>query len=108
MIKVTYHRDINRVEVEGHAQSGEIGHDLICASASILVYTLATFVENMKNAGQTKYPKVELTEGYALINCKAPIRYKTPVTIAFDTVCGGFELLAQNYPDNISYKIVEI
>lgn len=108
MIKVTYHRDINRVEVEGHAQSGEAGHDLVCASASILVYTLATFVENMKNAGQTKYPKVELTEGYALINCRTPIKYKNPVTLAFDTVCAGFDILAQNYPDNISYKIVEI
>lgn len=106
MIKVTYHRDLNRVEVEGHAQSGEVGHDLICASASILVYTLATFVENMKNAGQTKYPKVELTEGYALIKCKAPSRYKSSVTLAFDTVCAGFDILAQNYPDNISYKIM--
>jgi uncharacterized protein YsxB (DUF464 family) len=106
MIKVMYHRDLNRVEVEGHAQSGEVGHDLICASASILVYTLATFVENMKNAGQTKYPKVELTEGYALINCKAPSRYKSSVTLAFDTVCAGFDILAQNYPDNISYKIM--
>lgn len=108
MITVTYHRNLNRVEVEGHAKSGEVGHDLVCASASILAYTLAAFVENMKNAGQTKYPKVELTEGHAIIDCRCPSRYKNSVTIAFDTVCGGFELLAQNYPDNVSYKIVKI
>ena len=35
MITVVYHRDRNRVSVEGHAQSGEVGHDLVCASASI-------------------------------------------------------------------------
>jgi hypothetical protein len=27
------------------------------------------------------------------------------VKIAFDTVCAGFELLARDYPDNISYEI---
>lgn len=106
MITVTYHRDINRVEMEGHAKSGEAGHDLVCASASILAYTLAAFVENMRNAGQTKYPKIELEEGRALIDCRAPSRYKNSVTIAFDTVCGGFELLAKYNPHNISYKIM--
>jgi uncharacterized protein YsxB (DUF464 family) len=105
MIKVTYHRDLNHVTVEGHAQSGEVGHDLVCASASILVHTLAAFVNSMKSARQTKYPIVKLEEGHAVIACNAPSRYKTPVTLAFDTVCAGFELLAHDYPDNISYEI---
>lgn len=106
MITVIYHRDLNRVSVEGHAQSGEAGHDLVCASASILAYTLAAFVDNMKSAGQSKYPTVELKEGYALISCNAPKRYKSSVTLAFDTVCAGFELLAKNYPDNISFEVI--
>ena len=46
MIKVVYHRDHNKVEVTGHAHSGEAGHDLVCASASILVYTIASFARN--------------------------------------------------------------
>ncbi len=106
MITVIYHRDINRVTVEGHAQSGEVGHDLVCASASILVYTLAAFVENMKACGQVKYPTVELEEGNATVYCNAPKRIKASITLAFDTVCAGFELLAHNYPENISYKIM--
>jgi uncharacterized protein YsxB (DUF464 family) len=105
MIKVIYHRDLNRVSVEGHAQSGEIGHDLVCASASTLTYTLAAFVENMKNAKQVYNPKVELKEGDALIYCEPPNRYKDSVTLVFDSICAGFELLAQDYPDNISYEI---
>ena len=105
MIKVVYHRDLNRVSVEGHAQSGEIGHDLVCASASILTYTLAAFVENMKNAKQVYNPKVELKEGDALIYCEPSNRYKGSVTLVFDSICAGFELLAQDYPDNISYEI---
>ena len=106
MIKVTYHRDLNRVSVVGHAQSGEAGHDLVCASASILVYTLASFVENMKAARQSYNPKVDLKEGDALISCTPPNRYKGAVTLVFDSICGGFELLARDYPDNISYEVM--
>lgn len=105
MIKVVYHRGLNRVEVQGHAQSGEEGHDLVCASASILIYTLASFVENMKVAKQVYNPKTDLKEGDALISCDPPNRYKGSVTLVFDSICGGFELLAKDYPDNISYEI---
>lgn len=105
MIKVTYHRDLNRVTVEGHAYSGEKGHDLVCASASILTQTLANLVINMEKAGQTRYPTIELNEGQALIRCNVSNAYKPTVTFAFDSICAGFELLAQSYPDNISYEI---
>ena len=105
MIKVVYHRDLNRVSVEGHAQSGEMGHDLVCASASILIYTLTSFVENMKEARQVYNPKTDLKEGDAVISCEPPSRYKGAVTLVFDSICGGFELLAKDYPDNISYEI---
>jgi uncharacterized protein YsxB (DUF464 family) len=105
MINVTYHRDRNRVEVKGHAQSGEAGHDLVCASASILVYTLASFVENMKRAKQVYNPKTELKEGDALIYCDAPNKYKHSITLVFDSICGGFELLAKDYPDNIKFEM---
>ena len=67
MINIVYHRDKNRVAVDGHAHSGEVGHDLVCAAVSTLAYTLALFVGNMKSAGQVKYPTVELREGHALI-----------------------------------------
>ena len=105
MIKVTYHRDLNRVSIYGHAKSGEVGHDLVCASASILALTLATFVENMEGAKQVRYPTIELEEGDTLISCEPPSRYKSSVTLVFDSICAGFELLAQKYPNNISYEI---
>lgn len=105
MIKVVYHRELNRVTMEGHAQSGEEGHDLVCASASILMYTLASFVENMRGAGQVYNPTVKLNEGDAVVYCVPPNKSKSAVTLVFDSICGGFELLARDYPDNISYEI---
>lgn len=105
MIKILYHRDNTRVSIEGHALSGEPGHDLVCASASILAYTLASFVQNMKEAKQVYNPKTDLREGEALISCDPPSKYRNSVTLVFDSICGGFELLARNYPDNISFEI---
>lgn len=105
MIKVIYHRDRNRVSVTGHANSGEKGHDLVCASASILAYTLASFVKNMKDSDQVRTVKVELKEGDALICCEPPRKYKSSVTLVFDSLCGGFDLLSKNYPDYVSFEI---
>lgn len=105
MITVVYHRDLNRVSIEGHAYSGDKGHDLVCASASILAHTIASLVSNMEKAGQTRYPTIELSEGNALIQCNVASRYKPTITFAFDSICAGFELLARDYPDNISYEI---
>lgn len=106
MIKVVYHRDLNRVDMQGHALSAEKGQDLVCASASILIYTLASFVTNMKEARQSYNPKIDLREGDAVIACEPPSRYKGAVTLVFDSICGGFELLARDYPDNISYEVI--
>ena len=105
MIKVTYYRDDNRVIMEGHAQSAPKGEDLVCASASMLIQTLVAFVNNMKAAGQTRCPIVKLSDGHAFIDCKAPERYKSSVTLVFDAICAGFDLLAHDYPEHISYEI---
>ena len=105
MTTIVYHRDLCRVTVDGHAQSGEVGRDLVCASVSILVYTLASFVENMKEARQVYNPKIDLEKGDALISCDAPNKYKGAITLVFDSICAGFQILAQDYPDNISYEI---
>ena len=105
MITVTYDRDDNHVIMTGHAQSGEAGHDLVCAASSILAYTIASSVENMVAAGHVKEHHIEFKDGYASIHCLAPDKLKSTITLMFDTVCAGFELLAHDYPDNISYKI---
>ena len=107
MITAVYNRKKNRLVLKGHAQSGEEGHDLVCASASILAYTLASNVRNMASAGQVFSPVIKLEKGDAVVKCKAGSYYKAVVTLVFDSVCQGFELLAKGYPENISYTIEE-
>lgn len=105
MIQAVYYRKYNRLTVEGHAKSGEPGRDLVCASASMLAYTLAANVANMADNGQVRAPVMNMSSGSAEVSCNPISRYKATVTLAFDAVCTGFELLARNYPENISYEI---
>lgn len=107
MIRIVYHRKYHRVTVDGHAHSGEVGHDLICAAVSALGYTLGASVANMKTAGQVKDAVIHIESGHAELACRAPHRLQATVTLVFDTVCIGFELLAAKYPQNVAYEILE-
>ena len=105
MIQVVYHRKFHRLNIEGHAQAGEHGHDLVCSAASILAYTLANAVLNMADCGQVRDTKVNLKEGKGEVSCRPPHKYNAPVTLIFDSICAGFELLAGAHPENISYEV---
>lgn len=105
MIQAVYHRKYHRLTVEGHAHSGEPGHDLVCAAASALAYTLAANVANLADNRQVRSPILGMETGKAEISCKPASRYKATVMLAFDSVCVGFEILAANYPEYISYEI---
>ena len=105
MIRVVYHREYHRLTIEGHAQSGEPGHDLVCASASILAYTLAASVNDLVANGQAGDPIMELYGGNATVSCKPAHRLKAVVTMIFDSICTGYALLAATHPENISFEV---
>lgn len=105
MIQAIYYRKYNRLTVTGHAGSAEPGHDLVCASASMLAYTLAANVANMADNGQVREPIVKMDEGDTEISCNPRHNLKASVTLVFDSVCVGFELLAHDYPEYIKYEI---
>lgn len=105
MIQVVYHRAYHRVTIEGHAYSGEPGHDLVCASASILTYTLADRVIHLAASKQAREPVTKLEVGKAEISCNPSHRFKAAATLIFDSICAGFELLAAQHPQNISFEI---
>ena len=105
MIQVVYHRNFHRLSITGHAGAAEPGYDLVCASASMLAYTLAANVANMADNGQVREPVIKMNEGDTEISCNPRHNLKASVTLVFDSVCVGFELLAHDYPQYISYKI---
>lgn len=107
MIEVVYDRAKTRVAVKGHANSGEVGHDLVCAGCSTLVYTLAGNVAQLStDHKRIRRPIIELKEGNATIACSPVHGYQNIVTLVFDSICAGFDVLQQKYPENISYKVL--
>ena len=103
MLSVTYYRRRNcEVILEGHAGSGEAGRDLVCASASILAYTLAANLKRAEAAKCVESVEIHLSPGDARIGCRAA----PPAAVSvFDAVCIGFELLADQHPEYISYQV---
>lgn len=104
MITVT-HKNQYSVTIEGHAYSGEPGHDLVCAAASILAYTLADNVQAADANGWLRQMTVDLNEGAAEISCIPDDEHRGVVGLIFISVCAGFRLLAATHPENIEYKI---
>lgn len=106
MIDVTYHRKYNRLTIEGHAMSGESGHDLVCAAASCLAITLASNVAGLISSNAVKKHCIRLEEGSAEVACEPVRKMSSVVTLIYDTVCTGFDTLQQLYPENISYQVL--
>lgn len=93
------------LSVKGHAGSAEEGHDLVCASASILAYTVAQCVSDMHKAGGLrKKPNVRLDKGDAEVVFKPKKAYTDEAMNLLWVAENGFALLAHNFPDNLTLK----
>ena len=107
MIEVVYDRKKTRLAVRGHANSGEVGHDLVCAGASTLVYTLAGNVAQLStDRKRIRRPILDINEGNTTIACTPVHGNQAVVTLIFDSICAGFDVLQQKYPDNIHYVVL--
>lgn len=89
--------------MDGHAQAGEYGHDLVCASASILAYTLAQNLNMAYAQGLLKYkPDLKLNkDGKAVIHCRTKDDTYAEILHVFLVIQTGFQLLAHNYPNYV-------
>ena len=97
-----------RLTVEGHAGADTKGHDIICASASILAYTVAQVVLTMEHHGDlTGKPCIELNEGNAtiILRCKDDDIY-AEARQTFFVAKTGYDLLAHNFPQYVELKSV--
>ena len=107
MVEITYHRKYNRLTAQGHAYSGEEGHDLVCAAVSALMLTMAGNVSVLSREQSVREPIISLGKGDAEVSCKPIRKMGNIVTLMFDTVCTGLQMLADQYPEYISYKVMQ-
>lgn len=104
MIEITYYPRFNTVYVRGHAHYAEEGKDIICAAVSAIVWTLAETVQKLVSENKAMEPKVRLGSGKAEVAVDARPDYEAEIKMIFGYICTGFEHIAQESADYVSYK----
>ena len=112
MLKVTLLTEGEKLSLrlEGHARYDVVGRDIVCASASILVYTVAQLIYEMDACGRlTESPMVRLCEGDALVEavCKDQKATQEAMQI-MHFAKAGYSLLQNSYPEYIKFVINEV
>ena len=108
MVVAKFGMDASRLmaslHVKGHAGQNPPGNDIVCASASILAYTLAQNIKMSEELGHLKYsPKIKLKEGDSIITCRAKDdETYAEVLHTFLVIQTGYQLLAHNYPQYVA------
>ena len=107
MIKVKFAYDKDRQEcsllVKGHAGQADKGYDIVCASASILAYTIAQVIKSMDHHGDlVDSPTLDLNDGDATIVCRAEDDFIfSEMMQDFFVIRTGYAILAHNYPQYV-------
>ena len=99
MIKVTFTEEGEKLSLrlEGHAGYAEHGNDIVCASASILAYTLASIVET-----HGFDVNINLESGNTTIECRCTDHPMMDVIRdSFNFALAGYALLEHNYPQYV-------
>ena len=111
MVVAKFGMDASRLvvslHVKGHAGHNAPGNDIVCASASILAYTLAQNIKMSEERGHLKYsPKIKLKEGDSIITCRAKDEDTyAEILHTFLVIQTGYVLLAHNYPRYVAVEM---
>lgn len=112
MIKASFRQEKSgkiALKVTGHAQNDEgLSHELICASASILAYTLAQRVQDMSVSGKLKKaPKIMVNSGDTLIEFLPKDKDMVEALFLVMDIQCGYALLAHNYSTCVELKTLD-
>lgn len=93
----------NALTMSGHASYDVKGQDIICASASMLMYTLAQIVEN--HADWLESHKVDSKSGKAIIRFRTKPEFERVFAAYIDVISTGFMVLSANFPENVKFTV---
>jgi uncharacterized protein YsxB (DUF464 family) len=88
--------------LKGHANAAPKGEDLICASATMLAYTVAQAVQFMHEQGQLKKkPKIHIKDGEATVIATPTEDAYAEALHTFWVAQCGIHVLTHNYPGHV-------
>ena len=91
------------LKLTGHAGQAEKGEDIVCASASILAYTVAQALQFMYEQGDlVRKPHIKLEDGDAVIVARPKEDAYAEALHIFFVAQVGYYLLAHNYPQYVT------
>lgn len=107
MVKINFWQEKDNgtihMKVKGHAGTAPKGADLVCASATMLVYTVAQALTFMYEQGQlAEKPHIKIREGKAVVSAKPKEDFSPEALHTFWVAQCGAHILAHNYPDHVS------
>ena len=94
----------NVIQIKGHAGYAERGKDIVCAAVSGIWYALVGKMERESRKRNLTYTYLE-KDGEVCIEVTW-VKHSKEICVweAFDTVLCGMELIAAQYPENLSIK----
>lgn len=107
MIKIHFWQEKDKgsihMKVKGHADTAPKGADLICASATMLVYTVGQAMMFMYEQGQLEEkPHIKIKEGKAIVVARPKEDFLAETLHTFWVAQCGAHTLACNYPEAVS------
>ena len=92
-------REGNRITIQGHAGQDELGKDIVCAAASILLYSMAETLQGYTHIMRDL--NIDIQYGMATAEVFPATGHEETCTAILDTVWNGYCHLAQTYPDYV-------
>jgi len=97
-----------RMSMHGHAGFDELGKDPVCAGASVLAFTLAQYVSNLKEEGGLQgKPIIRISGGNMRLKFRPKLEYLYEAAVMLNYACLGMQLLAAAYPMHAEIKVVD-
>lgn len=91
--------------LKGHSGAAPKGQDLICASATMLAYTVGQAVQFLYEQDKLKCkPKISIREGRAVIIATPKEEALAETLHTFWVVQAGIHVLARNYPQYVTLE----
>jgi uncharacterized protein YsxB (DUF464 family) len=104
MINITFNPDKYELTVEGHANYGEKGEDIVCAAISTLFYTLGEAIFQSADM-LTEEPTFKDNDGKGYLICHPKKEFEGNIARTYWTILTGMEMVADNYPKNVTLEV---
>lgn len=104
MIKITFEPDTLTIDINGHAEHGKKGEDIVCAAISTLFYTLASSLYEVKHMMAEDIDFSD-EDGNGHISCNPKKEFEANVSLIYWTILNGFQMVADEYKKNVKLTV---